>query len=60
MSIETFDDVLEDILNCIGTYGCHDENLLSEKDDCSCRCCIKTNLKDRIIHALEIEAKLNR
>lgn len=56
MSIETLDDVIEELLDRLGIYGacgdmCTDRN--------PCRCCSEVALKERIMAAVEVEHLLN-
>lgn len=55
MAIETLDDILEYFADRAGVYGAHDDDV--EGDD-GCRICFLANMRDRIIHAVEVEKKL--
>lgn len=55
MPVELLDDVVEWLLDKLGVYnGC--------TDDCngSCRCCMSSNLNDRIRQAIDNEKKMNK
>jgi hypothetical protein len=56
MPIETMDDILEQIADRIGVYGAHDDD--SEDEDCECRVCFVSDLRERIDQAMRIEARL--
>ena len=61
MSIETLDDILEDILNMIGLCGHNHTAEVGDEtcyDERTCRCCQKVILETRIRRAMEIERKL--
>lgn len=62
MSIETLDDVLEDILNRLDVFGHNHETEPSVEETCSdvrtCRCCQKSIWEERIRRAMEVERKL--
>lgn len=54
--IEELDDVIESIADQVGRYGCHvDEN----NNACKCRVCFTSNLRARILSAVEVEAIIN-
>jgi hypothetical protein len=58
--IETFDDVLEDLMDRIGVYGSHDP--YNDKDHekcCRCRVCYREGLKQRILNGIHMEELLN-
>lgn len=67
MALETLNDVLEDILNRIGVYGCcpadantsHVEYPLGEACG-KCRVCMRDELNTRIRRAIETEQALER
>jgi len=58
--IETLDDVIEQIADWCGVYGCCGDGGDDEghSDDCQCRICFTIGLKERIRRAVEVEAKL--
>jgi queuine/archaeosine tRNA-ribosyltransferase len=62
MAIETFDDVLEDLLDRMGIYGSHNPQQLEDYDDenCKCRVCMREYFRERIEAALAIEEQLER
>jgi hypothetical protein len=57
MAIETLDDILTEIADRIGVYGAHGE---PEDEPCNpvCRMCFESDLRSRILAAIEIERKL--
>lgn len=60
--IETFDDVLEDLLDRMGIYGSHNPKQLEgfDHEHCKCRVCMRECFGDRIKAALAIEEQLER
>lgn len=56
MSIETLDDIVEEILDRFGIYGACGEQCT---DIAPCRCCASVALKFRIRAAVEIEEMLS-
>jgi hypothetical protein len=46
--IESLDELVEDIADMCGVYGCGPENGDHPKD-CPCRICFTAKMKDRII-----------
>ena len=57
MAVETLEDVVEDLADKFGVYGCGPEND-DHPDDCRCRICFSIHWRDRIIRAVEVERKL--
>ena len=57
MSIETVDDIVEQLADECGVYGAHQE--LHPDGQCECRCCWTSNLKSRLTAAFEVERKLD-
>lgn len=57
MSIETLDDIVEEVANHMGRYGEHDESRC-ENTKLACRCCYVAQLTSRIRDAVEVERKL--
>lgn len=57
MALETLDDIVEDVLNQIGVYGC---GCFDGERDCNgtCRSCQADALKQRIRAAVELERAL--
>jgi hypothetical protein len=56
MSIETLDDIIEDLANKMGVYGaCCEEGHESWRD---CRVCFASELKTRLTLALDFETKI--
>ena len=56
MSIETLDDIIEDLADKMGVYGaCCEEGHESWRD---CRVCFTSGLKSRLTLALDLEAKI--
>jgi len=53
MSIETLDDIIEEIANGLNIYGSH-----LEGEQVACRCCFVASLKQRIRDAVRIEQVL--
>jgi len=65
MAIETLDDILTEIADRIGIYGAHGDDMGGEGYDavtCTerkpCRPCFESNMRDRILAAVEVERKL--
>jgi len=58
MAIETLDDIIDEILDKMGVWDGHDPDK-DDSDPCNCRCCMSSNLSDRIRRAIKIEIKLN-
>jgi len=59
MPIETFDDIIEELMDKLGIYGAHPEDSPDDfRKECPCRCCQTASLVDRIRDALEVERKL--
>lgn len=63
MPIETVDDIVEEIMDRIGTYGACDDSQDDEStqtctDEHPCRCCAAAELRVRLDAAYEIEGKL--
>ena len=54
MSIETLDDIIEELADGLGIYGCGGEDD-DHKDDCDCRVCFEIGMRDRIIKAVKVE-----
>lgn len=54
--IETLDDIIEEVLNRLYIYGTHDETA----EDCQCRCCEASSLKQRILKAVELQNDLDK
>jgi len=54
--IEQLDDIIEGLANKLGVYGAHHDGC---KFDKPCRVCWTSNLRERIINAVEIERKLS-
>ena len=69
MSVETLDDVIEEICDVIGVYGAHgdpdDSSLERDETACSgrlrgmCRVCASSYLHKRIREAAEVERLLS-
>lgn len=61
MAVKTLDDVLAEICDVAGIYGAHGEE---ENEQCGpelkqmCRVCAENYLRDEIIAALDVEARL--
>jgi hypothetical protein len=60
MAIETLDDVVESIMDCLGIYGAHDHDQDDSGEQCHCRCCESSSLRSRIMEAVGVEQKLAR
>jgi len=58
MPIETLDDIIEELADGLGIYGCGGEEDESHEDDCDCRVCFEIEMRERIMSAVEIEKKL--
>ena len=58
MAIETLDDIIEDLADKFGVYGCGSEN--DHPQDCKCRLCFGIYWTDRILRAVEVDRKLGR
>ena len=56
MPVETLEDVIEDLADKFGVYGCGPEN--DHPEDCRCRICFGIYWKDRILRAVEVDRKL--
>lgn len=56
MSIETLDDIVEELADKFGIYGAGPEDYHTK--DCKCRNCFCTWLKERIKKAAEVERLL--
>ena len=56
MAIETLDDILTELADKLGVYGAHGDN----ENECrpQCRMCFESDLRLRILAAIEIEKKL--
>lgn len=67
MPIETLDDITEQLADLLGVYGSHGDELDDENPTnavtCTpkkpCRVCWTSDLRDRILAAVEVERKLN-
>jgi hypothetical protein len=55
--IETLDDIIEGLADRVGIYGACDEPCSTNKP---CRICWTSNLRDRILTAIEIERQLKK
>lgn len=55
-SIETLDDVVEELANELGIYGSHIEE--HSDGQCECRCCWTADIKRRIRRAVEVDRRL--
>ncbi len=51
---ETLNNLIEDIANWNGVYGCGDEKMINDghPDNCRCRICYTIGLEDRIMTAV--------
>jgi hypothetical protein len=58
VSIETLDDIIEEILDALGIYGAHNDDVESDGDKCNCRCCRSSSLRQRIEAAVEVDRKM--
>lgn len=62
MAIETLDDIIEEAADRLGVWGAHFEDDTSPwkepKQNCDCRVCFVTGLRERILDAVEIEQAL--
>ena len=58
MSIETLDDIIEELADKEGIYGACD-NSCEESGRCVCRVAWVPDMKKRILYAVEVEKKLN-
>jgi len=56
--IETLDDIVEQIADWCGAYGCGPDE--DHPPDCKCRICFTIGLKERIHKAVEVERKLRQ
>lgn len=52
---ETLDDIVEDLADKFGIYGCGPDE--DHPSDCKCRICYVIGMKDRIEAAVELEIK---
>lgn len=55
--METLDEIIEDIADKCGVYGCYNpefEDVTGHPEDCQCRICFTNELKDRILGAVDI------
>ena len=59
MPIETLDDIITELADRIGVYGCGD-GTDDHEDGCDCRMCFEIGLRDRIIEAIELEKSIER
>ncbi len=62
--IETLDDIVEHLANRIGIYGAHAERPADcipdlSRSEKTCRSCWASDMKERILYAVEIERKLS-
>ena len=57
--IETLDDIVEQLADWCGAYGCGEEDG-DHAPDCRCRICFTLGLKARIREAVAIEIKLKQ
>lgn len=55
--IETLDDIVEQIADWCGAYGCGIGDG-EHAEDCKCRICFTIGLKERVRKAVEVERKL--
>lgn len=55
MAIETLQDITDELANRLGIYGAH-----TEEGECKpqCRMCFESDLRQRILNAIEVERKL--
>jgi hypothetical protein len=51
--IETLEDIVEQLMNLLGVYGAHDDG-----EARPCRACRASDLRERILAAVEVERKL--
>ena len=58
MSIETLDDIIEEIMDGLGIYGAHDDDIEMDGDKCGCRCCRSSSLRSRIEDAVDVDRKM--
>lgn len=56
--LETLDDVVEDLADRFGVYGCGADE--DHPKDCRCRICFTINWKDRILAAVEVDRKMDQ
>jgi len=59
MPIETLDDIIDELADGLGIYGCGGEED-SHKDDCDCRVCFEVGMRIRIFKAIELEMAIAR
>jgi hypothetical protein len=60
MSIETLDDIIEQLADQLGKWGCgNPDDQGNHPDDCDCRMCFTCGLRTRIERAVEVEQALN-
>jgi len=57
MPIETLDDIITELADRIGVYGCGD-GTDDHKDDCDCRICFGIGMRLRITKAIELEKSI--
>jgi len=59
MPIETLDDIIEELADGFGIYGCGGEDD-DHKNNCDCRVCFEIGTKERILRAVELEKSIAR
>jgi len=58
MAIETLDDIFEKLADRLGIYGAHDEDDTEGEREDGCRMCFVSELRGRVLAAVEVEQKL--
>lgn len=53
--METLDEIVEDLADKFGIYGCGEDE--DHPTDCKCRICYTINMKDKLIEAVREEIK---
>lgn len=56
MSIETLDDIVEELADSLGVYGAHAEE--HPDGQCECRVCFSMGMSRRIMDAVQVERRL--